>query len=107
MSEQRMITCPNCKSRLSIDRGLRKVYCQYCGQEIGFDSNGNLRIDVNINRNENLDHTSRVINEGDIAREKRKSIWEAAKGIALIMLMIPFVAFGLVFVFDWFINIFR
>ena len=70
MSEPRMIICPNCKSRLVIDRGLRKVYCQYCGQEIGFDSNRILRIDMNINRNEKLDHTNRVINEGDIAQEK-------------------------------------
>ena len=54
---------------------------------------------MNINRNENLDHTNRVINEGDIAQEKQKSIWETAKGIVLVMLMILFVAFGLVLAF--------
>lgn len=107
MCEQRIITCPKCKSRLTIDKGLRKVYCQYCGQEMDFDSNGNLTINVNVNRNEKLDRTNRVVDDAGIAREKRKSIWEASKGIALIMAMIPILFLGLVIAFDWFINIFR
>lgn len=38
MSEQRMITCPNCGANLSIDDSRDIFFCEYCGTKIRKES---------------------------------------------------------------------
>ena len=38
MSEQRMITCPNCGANLSIDDDRDIFFCEYCGTKIKKES---------------------------------------------------------------------
>lgn len=38
MSEQRMITCPNCGANLSIDDDRDIFFCEYCGTKIRKES---------------------------------------------------------------------
>lgn len=38
MSEQRMITCPNCGANLSIDDNRDIFFCEYCGTKIRKES---------------------------------------------------------------------
>ena len=52
------LKCPNCSADLEVDKDLKQCFCTYCGTKI-------------LLSNEN-EHTYRIVNEADIAREENE-----------------------------------
>lgn len=62
MSEQRMITCPNCGASLRIDDDRDIFFCEYCGTKI--QNPARKKIDVHT------EHTFRFVNQNKLERER-------------------------------------
>ena len=65
MSEQRMITCPNCGANLSIDDDRDIFFCEYCGTKI--QNPARKRINVHT------EHTFRFVNQNKLERERMEN----------------------------------
>ena len=65
MSEQRMITCPNCGANLSINDDRDVFFCEYCGTKI--QNHARKEIDIRT------DHTFRFVNQNKLERERMEN----------------------------------
>lgn len=65
MSEQQMITCPNCGANLRIDDDRDIFFCEYCGTKI--QNPARKKIDVHT------EHTFRFVNQNKLERERMEN----------------------------------
>ena len=62
MSEQRMITCPNCGANLRIDDDRDIFFCEYCGTKIQNPTRKKINVQT--------EHTFRFVNQNKQERER-------------------------------------
>ena len=63
------LKCPECGAYLEIEEGRTSFYCQYCGCQLFLD---NEKLEYTINKNININRTSRRIDDAKILREEYK-----------------------------------
>lgn len=62
MSEQRIITCPNCGANLRIDDDHDIFFCEYCGTKIQNPTRKKINVQT--------EHTFRFVNQNKLERER-------------------------------------
>lgn len=65
MSEQQMITCPNCGANLRIDDDRDIFFCEYCGTKIQNPTRKKINVQT--------EHTFRFVNQNKLERERMEN----------------------------------